>query len=160
MPARPLYGCLAVALMALVVGVTLVVFFRSQEPDTSGQSGPKTDAPSYVVKRGDALSLIAEKTGVEEDRLEDLNPDIDPLGLVPGQRIKLRPLNARERALARRRARARRRGPRKDSYVLRQGDLLSEVAKRNDVDLIELLDLNPQIKRPDRVLPGQRIRLR
>jgi LysM repeat protein len=146
--------------MALVVGVTLVVFFRAQEPDTSGTSDPKTDALSYVVKRGDALSVIAERTGVEEDRLKELNPDLDPLTLVPGQRIKLRPPNARERALARRRARARRRGPRKDSYVLRRGDLLSEVARKNDVDLIELLDLNPQIRRPDRVLPGQRIRLR
>jgi LysM repeat protein len=44
----------------------------------------------YVVKSNDLLSTIAAKTGVSESRIQELNPDLDPQGLVPGERIKLR----------------------------------------------------------------------
>ena len=45
----------------------------------------------YRVRPGDVLSSIAERTGVPVERLLELNPDVDPQGLVAGQRIKLRP---------------------------------------------------------------------
>jgi LysM repeat protein len=45
---------------------------------------------SYVVRSGDTLAQIAERTGVPVDRLISLNPSVDPQGLVRGQRIKLR----------------------------------------------------------------------
>lgn len=45
---------------------------------------------NYVVKSGDTLAAIAEKTGVPVERLQDLNPDLDPQALVSGQKIKLR----------------------------------------------------------------------
>jgi LysM domain len=44
----------------------------------------------YVVEPGDSFSTIAEEQGVPEERLEQLNPDLDPQALNPGQRIKLR----------------------------------------------------------------------
>jgi LysM repeat protein len=44
----------------------------------------------YVVRTGDTLGGIAEKTGVTVDRLQELNPTLDPQALVSGQRIKLR----------------------------------------------------------------------
>ena len=44
----------------------------------------------YVVKLNDTLGLIAQKTDVPVERLETLNPDLDPQNLVVGQRIKLR----------------------------------------------------------------------
>ena len=44
----------------------------------------------YVVKTADTLDRIAAKTGVSVDRLLELNPELDPLALVSGQRIKLR----------------------------------------------------------------------
>lgn len=156
---RLLHFGVAIAVMALVVVIFLLKLFGAQEPDDAdGLSGAKTNAQFYAVRDGDALSVIAERTGIDEDRIEQLNPKLDPLALVPGQRIRLRQPNAAE--LRAKRARARRRGPRRSSYVLKEGDLLSEVAKDNGIDLIELLDLNPQIKRPDRVVPGQRIKLR
>ena len=158
-PRRLLYGCVTLAAMALVVVLFLVTLFGAQEPDGADDgSSPKSNAQFYVVRNGDALSVIAERTGIEEDRIEQLNPKLDPLALLPGERIRLRPPNARE--LRAQRARRRARKPRRTSYVLKEGDLLSEVAKENGVDLIELLDLNPQIDRPDRVHPGERIRLR
>jgi hypothetical protein len=45
---------------------------------------------SYVVRSGDTLAQIADRTGVPVDRLVSLNPSVDPQGLVSGQRIKLR----------------------------------------------------------------------
>jgi LysM repeat protein len=44
----------------------------------------------YVVKTGDTLGSIAEKTGIPVEKLQELNPDLDPQALVSGQRIKLR----------------------------------------------------------------------
>jgi hypothetical protein len=44
----------------------------------------------YTVKLNDTLGLIAEKTDVSVERLEELNPELDPQNLIVGQRIKLR----------------------------------------------------------------------
>lgn len=44
----------------------------------------------YRVRAGDNLALIAERTGVSLEELRALNPDLDPQGLVTGQRIRLR----------------------------------------------------------------------
>ncbi len=42
------------------------------------------------MKTGDTLGAIAEKTGVTVERLQTLNPDLDPQALLSGQKIKLR----------------------------------------------------------------------
>jgi LysM repeat protein len=44
----------------------------------------------YRVKTDDTLDRISAKTGVPVERLLELNPELDPLALVSGQRIKLR----------------------------------------------------------------------
>ena len=44
----------------------------------------------YVVKQNDTLSGIAEQVGISVERLRELNPALDPQGLVSGQKIKLR----------------------------------------------------------------------
>jgi LysM domain len=44
----------------------------------------------YIVKLNDTLGLIAQKTDVPVERLEELNPDLDPQNLIVGQRIRLR----------------------------------------------------------------------
>lgn len=46
--------------------------------------------PSYKIRKGDTLSAIAERYGVTEDYIRELNPGLDPLALIPGERIKLR----------------------------------------------------------------------
>ena len=48
-----------------------------------------TGARFYTVRPGDNLSTIANRTGVPVGTLLELNPSLDPQGLVTGQRVKL-----------------------------------------------------------------------
>ena len=45
---------------------------------------------NYTVKRGDTLGSISEKTGIPVEKLQELNPQIDPQQLTTGQKVKLR----------------------------------------------------------------------
>jgi LysM repeat protein len=45
---------------------------------------------TYTVKIGDNLPAIARKTGLSVEKIQELNPQIDPYGLQGGQKIKLR----------------------------------------------------------------------
>jgi LysM repeat protein len=45
---------------------------------------------TYTIKANDTLSAIAETNGTTVERLLELNPELDPQGLVAGQKIKLR----------------------------------------------------------------------
>jgi LysM repeat protein len=65
---------------------------RTTEKTTSTTTTPATGVgrSAYVVRAGDTLAIIAQKTGVGVPDLLELNPDIDPRALVTGQRIKLR----------------------------------------------------------------------
>lgn len=51
-------------------------------------SGPTRS--TYKVKAGDSFAAIAEKQGVDVNTLQELNPDIDPRALQPGQKLKLK----------------------------------------------------------------------
>ena len=65
----------------------------AQETATNGETTTERQRPRrrrYTVKLNDSLGSIAEKTGVPVERLEELNPQLDPQALVVGQRIKLR----------------------------------------------------------------------
>jgi LysM repeat protein len=50
----------------------------------------------YRVRSGDTLESIAAKCEVPLDELLALNPDIDPLTLNPGDRIRIRAANQTE----------------------------------------------------------------
>lgn len=92
-----------IALIAVVVAVVLVVS-NSKSTDDGGGKGssatettasrtdttPRKKRANYTVKTGDTLGAIAEKTGVSVERLQELNPELDPQALVSGQKIKLR----------------------------------------------------------------------
>lgn len=50
----------------------------------------RLDSDVYVVKTGDTLGDIGDKTGIPVEKLQELNTDLDPQALVSGQKIKLR----------------------------------------------------------------------
>jgi hypothetical protein len=60
---------------------------QDRDGDRPDRSGPTR---FYIVQPGDSLSLIAEKTGVSLERLQQLNPDIDPQLLPSGEKLRLR----------------------------------------------------------------------
>jgi LysM repeat protein len=99
------------ALLGFVLALGLIVTHSSSDSGSgsgtrSGQEQPassptaasggksassKSKGPRfYTVKVGDTPSAIAEKTGVPLTQIEQLNPDLDPQALSPGERIKLR----------------------------------------------------------------------
>jgi LysM repeat protein len=55
----------------------------------SGTTTVATERRRYRVRRGDTLESIAAKFGTTVEALIELNPDIDPLALSPGQRIRV-----------------------------------------------------------------------
>jgi LysM repeat protein len=57
---------------------------------TTSNKKQKRTPRTYTIKANDTLSGIAEKNGTTVERLLELNPDLDPQGLVAGQKIKLR----------------------------------------------------------------------
>jgi LysM repeat protein len=93
------------ALAAVAVGVYLIVHSTVAKPHhTVTRSGttlqptgrhhhkPQARAKFYVVKQGDTLSSIAQKTGVSLSRMSSLNPSVSapPYSLQTGQRLRLR----------------------------------------------------------------------
>lgn len=63
---------------------------NQQNPARQATERPTTNKKRYKVQEGDNLTIISQKTGVPIARLEQLNPELDPQALQPGQRLKLR----------------------------------------------------------------------
>jgi LysM repeat protein len=111
----PLRILAPVALIAFAVALAMII--SSASKDDGGGGGPSSSAAEkardlgtstgttktrkkrsrdklpqsvYIVKSGDTLGSIAEKTGIPVQRLQDLNPGLDQFSLVAGQKIKLR----------------------------------------------------------------------
>ena len=61
----------------------------SAATDTTAGTTVATERRRYRVRRGDTLESIAQRFGTTVEALIDLNPDIDPLALSPGQRIRV-----------------------------------------------------------------------
>ena len=59
-------------------------------PDTATTAGTTTSKKKiYRVKAGDTLESIAAKFDTTVDDLLALNPNVDPLALSPGQKIRV-----------------------------------------------------------------------
>ena len=62
----------------------------SSTPKTTTTTPAASGRKTYVVKVGDNLSTIADKTGVTLAKLQELNPAVDPHTMTAGQMIRLR----------------------------------------------------------------------
>jgi LysM repeat protein len=61
----------------------------TKQSKSSDSKKSSSSSKRYTVKPGDTPSSIAEKAGMPLERLLELNPDIDPQALSPGQKLKL-----------------------------------------------------------------------
>jgi hypothetical protein len=104
---RPLARLLAVLGLAVAAIAVIWVISSSTGGDENSEStqptgernvivdgcDPKADAAVkagfYIVKPDESLSLIAERTCMDEDELGTLNPDLDPQALAPGACLNL-----------------------------------------------------------------------
>jgi spore germination protein YaaH len=107
-PRRSPFRLLAPLALLLVAGAVAAVVLNSNIADGDDGEDQVTTTPRtstertattrsgrplrrfYRVKPGDSFGAIAEKTNVPIERLEALNPEVDPQALVVGQRIRLR----------------------------------------------------------------------
>ena len=130
---------------------------------TPGQSGQRSGAaraphaiarrppPYWIARPGDTLTLIAAKTGVSVTQLQAFNPDADPLGLEPGQQLKLwlHPPKPSPRPTPL--------GPL--YWTVRPGESFGSIAAKTGINILTLEHLNPRLK-PTTLWPGDRVRLR
>ena len=94
----------AFALIALIAAIVIVFSVVTGSSDDEADKGTKNPAGKtkqgqgakkkkvkvYVVQPDDTLTGIAAKNGVSVERIEALNPDLDPQALQAGAKLKLR----------------------------------------------------------------------
>ena len=60
-----------------------------EQTATAARTTTSPQRRTYTVRPGDTLALIAERTGVSVEELQELNPRLDPNNLTVGTKIKL-----------------------------------------------------------------------
>lgn len=54
-----------------------------------GGGGGEPPPETYEVQSGDTLDAISQETGVSVERIQRLNPDLDPQSLIAGEELRL-----------------------------------------------------------------------
>ena len=128
----------------LSVGMQL----RLEQKQESDSRVYAVGARTHTVAAGETLGDIAERYGVTQRALVEVNGLADANRLAAGQQLRL-PTESTDRGSQS--------GLRKGDYVIQAGDTLSGVAQKLDVDVDSLLARNG-IKDPGLIQPGQIIR--
>lgn len=98
----------------------------------------------YTVQKGDTLWLIAKRFGISLESLIKANPQIkDPNKIFPGDKVKVPLPNEGEFFV----------------YTVQAGDTMWSIARKFGISLDALIAANPQIKNPDVIDVGQKIRV-
>jgi LysM repeat protein len=74
------------------VPVTTAVTTATESAGTTTDGSPTAPAGSkfYVIQAGDTLAVIADQYDTSVEQLLVLNPDVDPVALTVGQRIRVK----------------------------------------------------------------------
>jgi len=87
-------------LIVLVIGVLAILVIAGGSDEGKNDAGakalptataPKSPRKTITVRAGDNPSAIAERAGIETERLLELNPRLDPRALQVGDKLKLVP---------------------------------------------------------------------
>jgi len=76
-----------------VPGVTTAVTTSGPGRTSTGSAGTTTSSPGaqfYTIQAGDTLAVIADEHDTTVEQLLVLNPDVDPVALTVGQRIRVK----------------------------------------------------------------------
>ena len=103
----------------------------------------QTSSNVYYVKKGDTLSSIAYANGMSLAKLVSYNPQIKDINKINiGDKIYLS-ANTKE-----------------EYYKVQKGDTLGSIARKFNMSLNKLLGLNPDIKNPNLIHVGDKIRIK
>ena len=145
------------------VGKFIAGMMLAKHPEVFGFAGLEYDEPLRydMAKLPHAVSLrmISQLAGVPIQELADLNPHLR-LGITPpGGGFGLRLPPGKTVLLLQRLAKAPREAhPAPSGYRIQPGDTLSGIAKRFNLPLRQLLELNPRLD-PRRLRPGTQVNL-
>jgi len=126
---------------------------KKQQEDKEASSGPA----EHVVKKGETVSKIAKKYGVRDKDIVRWNKLKNPDKLKVGQVLKIR---AAEESSSKssKKSDGGATEQRKTVYVVRKGDTLSKIAKKNKVSVDQLKKWNSALrKNPDKLKVGQQV---
>jgi LysM repeat protein len=149
---------IAPVVLALLIGAVLLVVMKVPGATDSSSGGQKAHAaarklpPYWRVHPGDTLSQISSKTGLTIAQLQAFNPQVDPGAIQPGQRLNLwrhPPGSGRPPKPL---------GP--QFATVRDGDSLGSIANDHHMSLVKLESLNPSLRPPATLQPGDRVKLR
>ena len=127
----------------------------SQDNSSDTITKPVSVPIDYIVVRGDTLGRIARRNQISLAALLALNPQIKNPNLIrPGQRIIIGyTSNVEEQNTSE-----------TDTsvvyYVIKRGDTLYKIARRNKMNLSQLLALNPKIAYQRYIYAGQKVRVK
>jgi LysM repeat protein len=146
--------------IVLAIAAAAVIAVVLSAPDHAGRARGGAGAshaavrrppPYWIVRPGDTFMEIAAKTGVSVAQLQAFNPDVDPIGLVPGERLKLwlHPPKPTPTPVPL--------GPL--YWTVRSGESFGSIAAKTGINIVTLEQLNPGLK-STAFWPGDRVRLR
>ena len=118
---------------------------KTTSPKASSSNKTTAKTTTYVVKKGDTLSHIAKRFGTTVNELVRLNNIKNPNLIYVGQKLKINGSASSSKA---------------QYYTVKKGDTLSHIAARYKTSVSNLVKLNPSIKNPNLIYPGQRIRVK
>lgn len=110
----------------------------------------------YIIKSGDTLSGIAKKYKTTVDKLKAANGISDQNKIIAGNKLRI-PLNT-NRSSKLNKSITSNTSAKYRIYTVKDGDVLSKIAKRYKVNLDQLAALN-NIKNPDVIKPGMKLKL-
>ena len=125
-------------------------YFGAAPQPAPAKPTPAPAAKTYTVKQDEYLSAIGTKTGVPWQTIAALNGLKSPYTIYPGQVLKLSGGSAPSAPAA----------PTAEYYTVARGDTLTGIAKRKNTTIATLIKLNPGIKNPSLIFPGQKIRIK
>lgn len=139
------------------IGSIVLAKVTSMEPEPEKPAPKPASAKAkkqetiYVVKRGDNLSKIAKKYGLDANLLKEVNNIRNVKGLQVGQKLKI-PASGTKQTYASLQ------GAEMITHTIQRGETLSVIAKRYKIDIATLKSLN-KVKNEKKLQIGQTLKV-
>ena len=119
------------------------VEMEASKPIADGTSDKIVSEKVYYAKSGDTLTKIAEANGMTLAKLVSYNPQIRDINKISVRQKIYLSSNVTE-----------------EYYTVQKGDYLGTIARKFNMSLNKLLGLNPDIKNPNLIHVGDKIRVK